>query len=102
MVCFGCGLAVNNTRAVIEALVGKSSPFVRTPKNGGVSGSTYRIGKSPLVFFEVLVGFWCLFGMGLYFHFRHFLIGHFLLLYAVGFICIGGLSWWHAREHAPS
>jgi len=31
----GIGLAVNNTRAVIEALLGQESPFVRTPKTGG-------------------------------------------------------------------
>jgi cellulose synthase/poly-beta-1,6-N-acetylglucosamine synthase-like glycosyltransferase len=30
----GIGLAVNNTRAVIEALMGKVTPFARTPKYG--------------------------------------------------------------------
>lgn len=32
----GIGLALNNSRAVIEALAGHSSPFVRTPKDGRV------------------------------------------------------------------
>jgi len=34
LVLFGTGLAVNNTRAVLEAIVGKPSEFIRTPKMG--------------------------------------------------------------------
>jgi cellulose synthase/poly-beta-1,6-N-acetylglucosamine synthase-like glycosyltransferase len=34
LVFFGTGLAVNNSRAVFEALVGKKSEFIRTPKMG--------------------------------------------------------------------
>jgi len=98
MVCFGCGLAVNNSRAVIEALVGKSSPFVRTPKSGNRVRKVYPITKNPLIYVELLIGTWCLFGMGLYFHSRHFLIGHFMLIYAAGFLYIGGLSWWHGHR----
>jgi len=31
-ISLGCGLAVNNSRAVLEALLGMSSEFIRTPK----------------------------------------------------------------------
>lgn len=102
MICFGCGLAINNSRAVIEALTGKSSGFVRTPKRGDRVRSAYRIGKSPLVSLELLLGLWCLFGMALYFHSHQYLIGHFLLIYAVGFLYIGAVSWWHEKARAPS
>ena len=34
----GVGLAVNNSRAVLEALLGRRSPFVRTPKSGETDG----------------------------------------------------------------
>lgn len=32
LMCLGLGLAVNQARAVFEALIGQESPFVRTPK----------------------------------------------------------------------
>lgn len=34
LMAIGIGLGVNNTRAVVEALLGHQSPFVRTPKTG--------------------------------------------------------------------
>ena len=97
MVCFGCGLAINNSRAVVEALFGKTSAFVRTPKSGGRVRKRYRVKTSPLIFLELLAGIWCLFGVGLYFESHHYLIGHFMLIYAIGFLSIGGISWWHGR-----
>lgn len=100
MVCFGCGLAINNSRAVLEALIGKSSSFVRTPKCGSTNHKAYRIEKSPLIALELIVGLWCLFGMGLYFISEHYLIGHFMLIYAVGFLYIGLISLWHAQRNA--
>lgn len=98
MVCFGCGLAVNNSRAVIEALAGKPSAFVRTPKAGNLTLKAYSTGKNPLIIIEVLMGLWCLYGVGLYFHSHHYLIGHFMLIYAAGFLYIGGLSWHHRQR----
>jgi cellulose synthase/poly-beta-1,6-N-acetylglucosamine synthase-like glycosyltransferase len=101
MMCFGCGLAINNSRAVAEALLGKTSGFVRTPKSGGRVRKRYRVKTSPLIFLELLAGIWCLFGVGLYFASHHYLIGHFMLIYAIGFLSIGGISWWHGRGTFP-
>ena len=39
VMCLGIGLSVNNCRAVIEALVGYKTGFVRTPKYGVVKAS---------------------------------------------------------------
>lgn len=97
MICFGCGLAVNNTRAVIEALVGRRSGFVRTPKQGFVSQKSYLPGKNGFYWIEILVGVWCLLGTAVYFGSDLYLVGHFLLLYACGFLFIGTLSWKHSR-----
>jgi len=98
MICFGCGLAVNNSRAVLEALIGRTSGFVRTPKYGGVVRKTYTIKQNPLHLIEIIVGLWCSFGVFLYFSSHHYLIGHFMLLYATGFLSIGIVSWWHTRR----
>lgn len=96
MICFGCGLAVNNTRAVLEGLLGIRSGFIRTPKQGFSGRIAYRPRKTLLFIAEIATGLWCLFGMGLYFAAAHYLIGHFLLIYALGFIYVGIVSWKHS------
>jgi hypothetical protein len=37
------GLALTNTRALLEACLGRQSPFIRTPKFGAASSSTMRV-----------------------------------------------------------
>lgn len=51
VVALGIGLAVSNAKAVIEALLGLDSPFVRTPKAGtaGVSRRRYAAARTFLV-----------------------------------------------------
>ncbi len=102
MVCFGCGLAVNNTRAVAEAVLGVGGEFVRTPKRGTGGRVAYRTGKTRLYSIEIAVGLWCLLGTWLYFGASHYLIGHFMLIYAVGFLFVGSVSWRHGRRRAAA
>ena len=102
MICFGCGLAVNNSRAVFEAVLGIKSAFVRTPKSGNRRLKQYRVGHRGTIWLELMAGLWCLAGMVLYFNSRHYLIGHFMLIYALGFLYIGGLSWHHRHKSARS
>ncbi len=42
LMAVGMGLCINNTRAVVEGLVGHTSPFLRTPKYGVVTGAKTR------------------------------------------------------------
>ena len=55
----GIGLCVNQTRAVLEALMGRETEFVRTPKHGirgkleSWSGKKYRSAKSLTPFIEL-------------------------------------------------
>ena len=55
----GIGLCVNQTRAVLEALFGRETEFVRTPKHGirgkleTWSGKKYRAAKSLTPFIEL-------------------------------------------------
>jgi len=46
LICVGVGLALNNTMALLEGLLGLDSPFVRTPKTGDwvsqTTGKKYR------------------------------------------------------------
>ncbi len=98
MIGLGCGLAVNNTRAVFEALLNRKSPFVRTPKNGFARKKTYSPVRDTVFVIEILLGLWCLLGVCFYFASSLYLVGHFLLLYACGFLSIGWLSWRHSRK----
>ncbi len=47
----GIGMGINQTRAVVEALVGQESSFVRTPKvgSGGRGGYRAAVGRTPWV-----------------------------------------------------
>jgi cellulose synthase/poly-beta-1,6-N-acetylglucosamine synthase-like glycosyltransferase len=92
LMCFGCGLAINNTRAVLEAILGKKSEFIRTPKQGDGKRKSYKPIMTPFFLFEIALGLWCLSGMVLYLTASNYLIGYFLLLYAMGFLYVGALS----------
>ncbi|MBI2505303.1 MAG: glycosyltransferase [Candidatus Latescibacteria bacterium] len=94
LMAIGMGLCVNNARAVVEGLVGHVSPFLRTPKSGGVKATAparrkYR-NKIPLLFLAEL-------GMAAYFALvvaRAWDIGlyaglPFLLLFLGGFLYTG-------------
>ncbi len=62
LMAIGIGLGVNNSRAVFEALMGKESPFVRTPKDGatdtgGKARLGYKLPNSGWGYIEVFLGF---------------------------------------------
>lgn len=118
LIAIGVGIAVNNTRAVLEALFRVESGFVRTPKYGigQVAGSrdasrpvtdrqrrrTYAI--SPRFSFVLELG---LGAYGFYTFVTYGLAGKwavlpFLLLNAVGFCAVGFYSFLHWRRSLTS
>ena len=98
LMALGIGLAVNNTRAVIEALAGHESAFARTPKYGIERGSDQWAGKKyqqaviiqPLV--EIALGLY--FTMTVFYALANGIYGTlpFLVLFQVGFLYTGLLS----------
>ncbi|HEY2901758.1 MAG TPA: cellulose synthase family protein [Polyangia bacterium] len=96
----GIGLCVNQTRAVLEALMGRETEFVRTPKHGirgkleSWSSKKYRAAKSITPFLEL--------GMAAYFAVaivvaignHHYLSMPFLALFLCGFGYVGWVSLW--------
>ncbi len=108
LVVVGCGVAVNNTRAVLEALLNIESGFVRTPKldiiNTGESfkDKQYKIPLNPVIFAELFMGCYCLFGVWLYSQNHRFLVGPFLIMYAVGFSYVALASLFHSCGHRGS
>jgi cellulose synthase/poly-beta-1,6-N-acetylglucosamine synthase-like glycosyltransferase len=98
LMSIGIGLAVNNTKAVIEALFHKPSEFARTPKYGvegqadDWSGKKYRqsVAIQPLI--ELALGIY--FTGTLFYALANGIYGTvpFLMLFQVGFLYTGLLS----------
>jgi cellulose synthase/poly-beta-1,6-N-acetylglucosamine synthase-like glycosyltransferase len=94
----GIGLAVNNTRAVIEALLGRESEFARTPKYGIKEGGDawrnkrYHQTLSVQPFIEIALGLY--FTGAVIYALNNGIYGTlpFLVLFQVGFLYTGLLS----------
>ncbi len=95
LVVIGVGLAVSNSRGVFEALLGRSSGFVRTPKRGEHELKRYRVRLPWVVVAELLLGLYCAASLAVYLTAGKYFVGPFLALYAAGFLFIGLLSWAH-------
>jgi cellulose synthase/poly-beta-1,6-N-acetylglucosamine synthase-like glycosyltransferase len=99
MMLIGTGLAVNNGKAVIEALFKMESPFHRTPKKGEASGrGAYRPIKDITCVIEILLGIYCLASFQMFFGYSNFLVSPFLILYASGFLFVGIISIIHFQR----
>jgi cellulose synthase/poly-beta-1,6-N-acetylglucosamine synthase-like glycosyltransferase len=98
MMLIGTGLAVNNGKAVIEALLKRASPFHRTPKKGEARGVGYRPVKDITCIVEILIGCYCLTSFQMFLGYTNFLVSPFLMLYAAGFLFVGVISIIHFRK----
>ncbi len=87
----GAGITVNNAKAVLEAVLGRSSGFVRTPKyavvgrNGGRKTFEYVSSRGMTTFFEFLLCLFFTFQIGYAFYMGFFIWIPFLLLMQLGF-----------------
>lgn len=97
------GFAVNNTKAVIEALIGKKTEFTRTPKSGFIKTNEelkkkkYRQKKIDfLILFELLLTAYFVFGIGVSLVYLEIAAIPFQLMFLLGFGTIGYLSLKHA------
>jgi len=96
LVAVGIGIALSNTRAVLEALMGHESPFVRTPKKGDREFMRYRIRLPWSGILEIFLGIYCAGSLGYYLAAGKYLVGPFLAAYASGFLFVGFLTLAHA------
>ncbi len=97
------GLAVNNTKAVIEALIRKKSGFTRTPKGGIIkAGDDWKKKKyvqrkiSGMVIFELLLTVYFIVGIVISALYMEIAAIPFQLLFLLGFGTIGYMSLKHA------
>jgi len=97
------GLAVNNTKAVLEAIIGKRSEFTRTPKGGIINaGDDWKKKKyvqrkvSWMVLFELLLTLYFVAGIGISAYYMEIAAIPFQLMFLIGFGTIGYMSLKHA------
>jgi cellulose synthase/poly-beta-1,6-N-acetylglucosamine synthase-like glycosyltransferase len=96
----GIGLCVSQSRAVLEALAGRETEFVRTPKHGvrgkleAWSNKKYRAAKSITPFVELGFAAYFLVTMAVAFDHGHYLSMPFLALFLAGFGYVGAVSLW--------
>lgn len=93
MMCLGVGLAVSNSRGVIEALLGVTSAFVRTPKRGAVLRIGYRSSNAVMPWVELGLGLYCTAAIAVNLSLERYFVSPFLVIYAVGFstVALSGL-----------
>jgi cellulose synthase/poly-beta-1,6-N-acetylglucosamine synthase-like glycosyltransferase len=99
----GTGIALNNARAVLEALVGRGGAFSRTPKfrledgRGSWADSTYRLPMDWTTLGEVLLTGYALATILAAWRARNLYAIPFLLLYLGGFGLTAALGIWQAK-----
>jgi cellulose synthase/poly-beta-1,6-N-acetylglucosamine synthase-like glycosyltransferase len=98
LMALGIGLTVTNTRAVLEALLGKQSDFARTPKyhveskKDKVRANQYRRGLGWVPWVELLIG--CYFAITVYYAIdnENYITVPFLVLFVLGYWYTGLMS----------
>jgi cellulose synthase/poly-beta-1,6-N-acetylglucosamine synthase-like glycosyltransferase len=98
LMALGIGLTITNTRAVLEALVGKQTSFVRTPKyrvetrKDKVGAKKYRKRLGWVPWIELTIG--CYFALTVYYAIdnENYFTVPFLLLFVIGYWCTGLMS----------
>ena len=98
LMSLGIGLTVTNTRAVLEALVGKQTAFARTPKyrveskKDRVGANKYRKRLGWVPWIELAIGTY--FALAVYYAIdnENYFTVPFLLLFVIGYWCTGLMS----------
>ena len=108
LMCLGTGIAVNNTKAVLEAFLNIQSGFVRTPKYGirkqddSWQGKRYSIPLNAISLLEFTLGLYSLAGLSMFLLFSKYLVSPFLLIYTSGFFYVFFLSVKHGYGKTQS
>ncbi|QTN31345.1 glycosyltransferase [Akkermansiaceae bacterium] len=89
LVLLGFGICISNTRAVLEAILGIRSGFVRTPKRGENTSNNYAPSASLVPLLEISAAAYCALTLVIYARHGEFGILPFLTLYAAGFALVG-------------
>jgi cellulose synthase/poly-beta-1,6-N-acetylglucosamine synthase-like glycosyltransferase len=98
LVMVGVGIAASNSKAVMEALFGYKSGFVRTPKKGDKEIVNYRKWLPWGGTIEIIIGLYCTWSFGYYLFAGKYIVGPFLAIYSFGFLFTGLLTFAHSLD----
>jgi cellulose synthase/poly-beta-1,6-N-acetylglucosamine synthase-like glycosyltransferase len=104
ILAIGVGMCINNAMAVIEALVGHRTPFVRTAKYRIESfrdrwkGKLYRSARKPTLFVELVLATYMVAGFLVIAWIGEWAALPYLGLFVAGYVYVFGLSVAHARR----
>lgn len=93
VVILGFGLTISNSRGVIEAIIGKSSEFVRTPKSGEKTIKSYKTKLDWVPILEVFFAGWCFFSSIMLSIQGNFESIPILLIYGIGLSTLAMGTW---------
>ena len=96
MMVIGVGLALSNTRAIIQAIKGRKTEFVRTPKRGDREVKRYRASFPWVALAEIVLGGYSLLTVARYLQHGSKAAVPFLGIYAAGYLFMGVLSLYQA------
>jgi cellulose synthase/poly-beta-1,6-N-acetylglucosamine synthase-like glycosyltransferase len=100
LMSLGAGMTVNNSRAVIEGIKGKDSPFVRTPKylaDGSTNKEGYSAQRDPYSWAELAMGLHLTAGVFLALQYQIYPALPFMMMFQCGFLYVSLSSL--AQEH---
>jgi cellulose synthase/poly-beta-1,6-N-acetylglucosamine synthase-like glycosyltransferase len=104
ILAIGVGMCINNAGAVIEALAGHKTPFVRTAKYRIESfrdlwkGKLYRSARKPSLFVELVLATYMVTGFAAIAWKEEWAALPYLGLFVVGYVYVFGLSVAHTRR----
>lgn len=107
LMLLGMGIALNNTKAVIEALLGVENIFRRTPKfnlerkTDKWQQSPYRLFTDRLVFGELALSFYAFLTVVVALENGNMFAVPFIMLYALSFGYVSLLGLWEIRLPSP-
>jgi cellulose synthase/poly-beta-1,6-N-acetylglucosamine synthase-like glycosyltransferase len=107
LVFLGTGIALSNTRAVVEALLGQGNDFRRTPKfdvrrrGDNWMSHSYALPFRWLTLGELLLSFYALCAVLVALRHGNVYAVPFLLIYVLGFAYVAGLDLWQTRASWP-
>jgi len=106
LMALGVGLCISNTKAILEAFLGRKSEFIRTPKYGGgpqrpeATQGPCRGRRSFLPYVEFLFGLYMLVcAVGCATSIRGIFGAPFMVIFAFGFFYVSTLSFQAQRAH---